>query len=225
MAAAIPLSMLLAFAGMRFLGLSGNLMSLGAIDFGLIVDGAVVMIENVLRARGEHPERPAHAVIRDAAAEVARPVMVAVAIIILVYLPVLALEGVAGKMFRPMAVAVILALAGSLLLTLTLMPALAALVLSGRGIGERETRLVHGMRSVYTPVLLVAERRAGATVLVTLALFAGSCVLATRLGGEFLPKLSEGSIVVTSEKLPGINLDASLKTMRRIEAVLKSFRR
>ncbi len=222
-AAAIPLSMLLAFAGMRFLGLSGNLMSLGAIDFGLIVDGAVVMIENVLRARGEHPERPAHAVIRDAAAEVARPVMVAVAIIILVYLPVLALEGVAGKMFRPMAVAVILALAGSLLLTLTLMPALAALVLSGRGIGERETRLVHGMRTVYTPVLLVAERRAGATVLVTLALFAGSCVLATRLGGEFLPKLSEGSIVVTSEKLPGINLDASLKTMRRIEAVLKSF--
>jgi cobalt-zinc-cadmium resistance protein CzcA len=222
-AAAIPLSMLLAFAGMRVLGLSGNLMSLGAIDFGLIVDGAVVMIENVLRARGEHPERPAHAVIRDAAADVAKPVMVAVAIIILVYLPVLALEGVAGKMFRPMALTVILALAGSLFLTLTLMPALAALVLSGRGIGERETRLVHGMRSVYTPVLLFAERRAGATILVTLALFAGSCVLATRLGGEFLPKLSEGSIVVTSEKLPGINLDASLRTMRRIEAVLKSF--
>ncbi|MFH6783882.1 MULTISPECIES: efflux RND transporter permease subunit [Methylobacterium] len=222
-AAAIPLSMLVAFAGMRVLGLSGNLMSLGAIDFGLIVDGAVVMIENVLRARGEHPEQPAHAVIRDAAAEVAKPVMVAVAIIILVYLPVLALEGVAGKMFRPMALTVILALAGSLVVTLTLMPALAALVLSGRGIGERETRLVHGMRAAYTPVLLVAERRAGATLLVTLALFAGSCILATRLGGEFLPKLSEGSIVVTSEKLPGINLDASLAVMRRIEAVLKSF--
>ncbi|TGD97444.1 efflux RND transporter permease subunit [Methylobacterium nonmethylotrophicum] len=222
-AAAIPLSMLLAFAGMRVLGLSGNLMSLGAIDFGLIVDGAVVMIENVMRARGEHPERPAHAVIRDAAAEVAKPVMAAVAIIILVYLPVLALEGVAGKMFRPMALTVILALAGSLLITLTLMPALAALVLAGRGIGERETRLVHGMRRVYTPVLLFAERRTGATLLVTLGLFAGSGLLATRLGGEFLPKLSEGSIVVTSEKLPGINLDASLQTMRRIEAVLKSF--
>ncbi|KTS22440.1 cation transporter [Methylobacterium indicum] len=222
-AAAIPLSMLMAFAGMRVLGLSGNLMSLGAIDFGLIVDGAVVMVENVLRARGEHPDRPAFAVIRDAAAEVAKPILFAVAIIILVYLPVLALEGVAGKMFRPMALTVILALAGSLVLTLTLMPALAALMLAGPGIGERETRLVHGMRALYTPVLRLAERRAGATVLLTLALFGGSCWLATRLGGEFLPKLSEGSIVLTSEKLPGINLDASLKAVQRIETVLKSF--
>ncbi|BAQ44609.1 MULTISPECIES: efflux RND transporter permease subunit [Methylobacterium] len=222
-AAAIPLSMLMAFAGMRVLGLSGNLMSLGAIDFGLIVDGAVVMVENVLRARGEHPDRPAFAVIRDAAAEVAKPILFAVAIIILVYLPVLALEGVAGKMFRPMALTVILALAGSLVLTLTLMPALAALMLAGPGIGERETRLVHGMRALYTPVLRLAERRAGATVLLTLAVFGGSCWLATRLGGEFLPKLLEGSIVLTSEKLPGINLDASLKAVRRIETVLKSF--
>ncbi len=224
-AVAIPLSMLMAFAGMRALGLSGNLMSLGAIDFGLIVDGAVVMVENVLRARGEHPERPPLDVIREAAAEVARPVLFAVAIIILVYLPVLALEGVAGKMFRPMALAVILALAGSLVLTLTVIPALAALVLAGPGIGERETRLVHGVRRLYTPVLRGAERHAGITTLVTLALFGGSCLLATRLGGEFLPKLSEGSIVVTSEKLPGINLDASLKVVHRIETVLKSFRR
>ena len=222
-AVAIPLSMLMAFAGMRLIGLSGNLMSLGAIDFGLIVDGAVVMVENVLRARGEHPGQPALDVIRDATAEVAKPILFAVAIIILVYLPVLALEGVAGKMFRPMALTVILALAGSLILTMTLMPALAALALAGRGVGERETRLVHGVRALYTPVLRLAERRAGATVLVTIALFAGSCLIATRLGGEFLPKLSEGSVVVTSEKLPGINLDASLKAVHRIETVLKSF--
>lgn len=222
-AAAIPLSMLIAFAGMRLFGLSGNLMSLGAIDFGLIVDGAVVMVENVLRARGERPGEPPHAVIRDATAEVARPVLFAVAIIILVYLPVLALEGVAGKMFRPMALTVILALAGSLALTMTLIPALAALVLSGPGVGERETRLVLGMRAAYRPVLRLAERRAGATILLTLALFGGSCWLATRLGGEFLPRLSEGSLVVTSEKLPGINLDASLEVVRRIEAVLRSF--
>ncbi|GAN48034.1 efflux RND transporter permease subunit [Methylobacterium radiotolerans] len=222
-AAAIPLSMLMAFAGMRFLGLSGNLMSLGAIDFGLIVDGAVVMVENVLRARGEHPDRPPFEVIRDAAAEVAKPILFAVAIIMLVYVPVLALEGVAGKMFRPMAVTVILALAGSLVLTMTLMPALAAIMLSGSGVGERETRLVRAMRATYEPVLRVAERRSGVTVLVTLVLFAGSCLLATRLGGEFLPKLSEGSIVVTSEKLPGINLDASLMAVNRIESVLKSF--
>ena len=222
-AAAIPLSMLMAFAGMRLFGLSGNLMSLGAIDFGLIVDGAVVMIENVLRARGEHPERPAEEVIRQATVEVARPILFAVAIIIMVYLPILALEGVAGKMFRPMALTVILALAGSLVLTMTLMPALAAIVLAGPGIGERETRLVHWARSAYTPVLQLAERRTGITVLVTIGLFAGSCWLATRLGGEFLPKLSEGSIVITSEKLPGINLDASLKVMHRIEQTLKSF--
>ena len=222
-AAAIPLSMLMAFAGMRLFGLSGNLMSLGAIDFGLIVDGAVVMIENVLRARGEHPERPAVEVIRKATAEVARPILFAVAIIIMVYLPILALEGVAGKMFRPMALTVILALAGSLVLTMTLMPALAAIVLAGPGIGERETRLVHWARSAYTPVLRLAERRTGITLLVTLCLFGGSCWLATRLGGEFLPKLSEGSIVITSEKLPGINLDAPLKVMHRIEQTLKSF--
>ena len=222
-AAAIPLSMLMAFAGMRLFGLSGNLMSLGAIDFGLIVDGAVVMIENVLRARGEHPGRPAQEVIRQATVEVARPILFAVAIIIMVYLPILALEGVAGKMFRPMALTVILALAGSLVLTMTLMPALAAIVLAGPGIGERETRLVHWVRSAYTPVLRLAERRTGITLLITLGLFLGSCWLATRLGGEFLPKLSEGSIVITSEKLPGINLDASLKVMHRIEQTLKGF--
>ncbi|WP_010684166.1 efflux RND transporter permease subunit [Methylobacterium mesophilicum] len=222
-AAAIPLSMLMAFAGMRLLGLSGNLMSLGAIDFGLIVDGAVVMIENVLRARGEHPDRPAHDLIRDAAAEVARPVIFAVAIIIIVYVPILALEGVAGKMFAPMALTVILALGSSLIVTLTLMPALAAIFLSGRGIGERETRLVHAVRGAYTPVLRWAERHVLVTVITVLTLFAGSCVVATRLGGEFLPKLSEGSIVITSEKLPGISLDASLATVTRIERVLKSF--
>lgn len=222
-AAAIPLSMLMAFAGMRLFGLSGNLMSLGAIDFGLIVDGAVVMIENVLRARAEQPERPAHEVIRDATAEVARPILFAVAIIILVYVPILALEGVAGKMFRPMALTVILALASSLVLTMTLMPALAAAFLSGRGIAEHETRIVAFIRRIYTPILKRAERHAGVTLLVTLTLFGGSCFLATRLGGEFLPKLAEGSIVVTSEKLPGINLDASLKVVHRIEQVLKSF--
>lgn len=222
-AAAIPLSMLMAFAGMRLIGLSGNLMSLGAIDFGLIVDGAVVMIENVLRARGAHPDRPPLAVVSEAAAAVAKPVMFAVAIIIVVYVPILALQGVAGKMFVPMALTVILALGGSLIVTMTLMPALAAIFLSGKGLGEHETRLVHGMRRAYTPVLRLAERHAGITLLLTLSLFAGSCIVATRLGGEFLPQLAEGSIVITSEKLPGINLDASLKTVHRIEAVLKSF--
>ncbi len=222
-AAAIPLSMLMAIAGMRALGVSGNLMSLGAIDFGLIVDGSVVMIEAVLRARSDAPERPAGEVIRDAMAEVARPIMFAVAIIIMVYLPILALSGVAGKMFRPMATTVILALASSLVLTLTVTPALAAAFLSRQRIKEKETFLVRGARRAYTPVLKLAERHAGLTFLVSVLLFGGSCLLATQLGGEFLPKLAEGSIVVTSEKLPGINLDASLHKVHEIETVLKTF--
>lgn len=222
-AAAIPLSMLMAFAGMRFLGLSGNLMSLGAIDFGLIVDGAVVMIENVMRRRAEEPGRDPFAVIRDATAEVAKPVLFAVAIIIIVYVPILALDGVAGKMFRPMAITVILALASSLVLTMTVVPALAALFLSRGRISEHETVLVRSARWLYAPVLLRAERHPALTVAMTLVVFGGSVYLATGLGGEFLPKLSEGSIVMTSDKLPGINLEASIKTVNRIEQVLKEF--
>ncbi len=147
----------------------------------------------------------------------------AVAIIMIVYVPILALEGVAGKMFAPMALTVILALGASLIVTLSLMPALAALFLARRTVNERETRLVHAVRRVYTPVLCWAERHAFVSVLTTVALFAGSCAMATRLGGEFLPKLSEGSIVITSEKLPSIALNASLATVTRIERVLKSF--
>ena len=222
-ALAIPLSMLMALGGMRTLGLSGNLMSLGAIDFGLIVDGSVVMIENVLRARAHAPDRPAVDVIREAAAEVARPILFAVAIIILVYLPILALSGVAGKMFRPMAITVILALASALVLTMTVTPALAAAFLSGVRVKERETFVIRAIRRGYTPLLKLAGRHALVTLTISLALFAGSCVLATRLGGEFLPQLAEGSIVVTSEKLPGINLDASLRTVRQIETALKTF--
>ncbi|MCX8252967.1 MAG: CusA/CzcA family heavy metal efflux RND transporter [Beijerinckiaceae bacterium] len=222
-AAAIPLSMLIAFAGMRAIGLSGNLMSLGAIDFGLIVDGAVVMIENVLRARAQMPARPAAEVIRDATAEVAKPIVFAVAIIVMVYLPILALSGVAGKMFRPMALTVILALTSSLFVTVTVIPAMAAAFLSGGRIDDRETKVVGFVRRLYTPLLRVASRHALLTVLVSIALFAGSCVLALRLGGEFLPQLAEGSIVVTSEKLPGIDLQASLKKVTQIEKALKSF--
>ncbi len=222
-AAAIPLSMLIAFAGMRALGLSGNLMSLGAIDFGLIVDGAVVMIENVMRRRAEEPGRNAYEVIRDATAEVAKPIAFAVAIIIVVYVPILSLDGVAGKMFRPMAITVILALAGSLVLTMTVIPALAALFLARGRISEHETRLVRAARWLYTPTLERATRHPAMTVALTLVVFGASVFLASRLGGEFLPKLSEGSIVITSEKLPGINLEASVRTVNRMEQVLKEF--
>jgi cobalt-zinc-cadmium resistance protein CzcA len=222
-AAAIPLSMLGAAAGMRLIGLSGNLMSLGAIDFGLIIDGAVVMIENILRQRAANPALSIEDVTRDAAAEVARPIFFAVAIIMIVYLPVLALGGVAGKMFHPMALTVIFALFTSLVLTMTVMPAFAAAFLGKSGGHDAETWIVRTIRTRYEPMLRWVEDHVKTVVAVTLLAFAASCLLATQLGGEFLPKLSEDSIVVTSEKLPGINLPATLKVVTRIEEVLKTF--
>ncbi len=225
-ACAIPISMLMAFAGMRALGISGNLMSLGAIDFGLVVDGAVVMIENVLRRRAaaaqdDSSKDNSGKVIWVAAAEVAKPVAFGVLIISMVYLPVLALQGVEGKMFRPMAIAVMLALLSSLLVTILVMPALAAAFLGDKT--PKETWLVRHARAGYTPVLRRAERHPLLILLVAAGLFGGSVLMATRLGGEFLPQLSEGSIVITSEKLPGISLDASLRIAGRIEAVLRGF--
>lgn len=221
-ASAIPLSMLMAFAGMRALGISGNLMSLGAIDFGLIVDGAVVMVENAIRRRAAEPDEDAADVVRKSSADVAKPVLFSVAIILLVYVPILALGDVEGKMFRPMALTVILALASSLFLTMTVIPALTAAVLPNK-IGGGDTRVVRWARAAYTPLLGRAEGHPGITILIAAVLFAGAVALGQTLGGEFIPRLSEGSIVVTSEKLPGISLDASLKTVTEIEKVLKSF--
>ena len=152
-AAAIPLSMLFAFTGMVQAGLSGNLMSLGAIDFGLIVDGSVVMIENIVRRLGEaRGSASREEVVREAGKEVARPIFFAVLIIIIVYLPILTLEGVEGKMFRPMALTVVFALIGSLILALTLMPVLAALAFR-KHTEEREPRLVHWLKERYRPIL------------------------------------------------------------------------
>ena len=220
-ASAIPLSMLIAFAGMRFFGISANLMSLGAIDFGLIVDGAVVMVDNVLSRSG--PSSDTERTVGSAAAEVARPVFFAVLIIVVVYVPILSLGSVEGKMFKPMAETVILALLGSLLLTMTVIPALAATVLDLTGKPRSETFLVRWVRAGYTPLLRLFTGHPIPVVLGTLAILVGSIVLARGLGGEFLPQLSEGSIVVTSEKLPGINLDASLRTVTAVEKVIRSF--
>jgi cobalt-zinc-cadmium resistance protein CzcA len=157
-ALSIPLSMLAAATAMYYAGLSGNLMSLGAIDFGLLVDGAVVMIENVVRRRAEMPDRPVHQVVREAAQEVARPVSYAVLIITAVYLPILTLQGVEGKMFRPMALTVIFALIASLVLTLTLMPVLASFLLKRR-IADHESPIIRWVHRGYAPVLAQTVRR------------------------------------------------------------------
>jgi cobalt-zinc-cadmium resistance protein CzcA len=221
-ASAIPLSMLAAATAMYFAGLSGNLMSLGAIDFGLIVDGAVVMIENVVRRRADAPHRPVDEVVRSAAREVARPVVFAVAIITVVYLPILSLQGVEGKLFRPMALTVIFALIASLLLTLTLMPVLASFLLRG-GIAEKESRLIVWMRRAYSPLLTRTTRHPGFTLGLAALLLLGCGILASQLGGEFIPRLDEGALTVTTTKLPSIGLSSAVKTQTMIEQTLLKF--
>jgi cobalt-zinc-cadmium resistance protein CzcA len=158
-ALAVPLAMAGAFVGMWYAGFSGNLMSLGAIDFGLIVDGSVVLIENVVRRIAEHRhhhkvDRAPLEVVRDACREVARPVVFGVGIILLVYLPILSLRGIEGKMFKPMALTVLFALLTSLFLALLLMPVLASVFL--RGVSEHEPFLVRWAKAVYHPLLQFA---------------------------------------------------------------------
>ena len=169
-ASAIPLSMLFAFTGMVQAGLSGNLMSLGAIDFGLIVDGSVVMIENIVRRLGEQHRSGVsrEEIIREAGREVARPIFFAVLIIAIVYLPILTLQGVEGKMFRPMALTVVFALIGSLILALTLMPVLAAVLFRG-AISEREPRIMQWLKDRYRPLLERSLARPGLTAGVSAA--------------------------------------------------------
>lgn len=221
-ACAIPLSMLAAATAMYFAGLSGNLMSLGAIDFGLLVDGAVVMIENVVRKRAETPLRPVHHVVREAAHEVARPVTFAVAIITLIYLPILSLQGVEGKMFRPMALTVMFALVASLALTLTLMPVLATFLLR-KPVAERDSRIIAYARRAYAPVLAATMRRPALTVGLAVVLLAGAVWVGSGLGSEFLPRLEEGALTVTTTKLPGISLQSAIATQTMVERTLMKF--
>ena len=222
-ATVIPLAMMIAFAGMRFFGISGNLMSLGAIDFGLVVDGAVVLIENVLRQQSEAPNRSdLVSIIPKAAAQVAKPVIFSVVIIISVYVPILALQDVEGKTFRPMALTVMMALAGALFVTMLVVPALAALFLSGKP-KDGDSWLIRNARRGYAPVLHRATNHPWITGGIAVAALVGAGFLATTLGGEFIPTLQEGAIVVTSNKLPSINLDASMQVVTTIEKVIRSF--
>jgi heavy metal efflux system protein len=222
-ASVIPLSMLVAFSAMRWAGVSGNLMSLGAIDFGLIVDGAVVMVDNILRALARrHREDgggPALETVRAAAHQVARPVVFGVAIIILVYLPILALRGIEGKMFRPMALTVVFALAASLLCALTLVPALASLLLPGAR--PREPLLYRWCRRLYRPALDAALARRGVTFACAAAVFVASLALAPFLGAEFIPTLDEGAVAMHIQRLPSISLETSNEVSLMAESVIR----
>ena len=218
-ALAIPLSMLFAGQVMLQAGVAASLLSLGAIDFGLIVDSSVIMVENCARHAARRPNRPLIEVIREAALEVRRPTMFGELIILIVFLPILTLEGIEGKLFRPMALTMIFALLGAMVLSLTLMPVLASLLFR-RAPREVEPWLVRFLGRLYAPVLEGALRHRAATLLGALALVAGGAFLATRLGGEFLPKLGEGALAVNTVRLAGISVDEAVAWNHRIEQQL-----
>ena len=222
-ASAIPLSMLFAFTGMVQAGLSGNLMSLGAIDFGLIVDGSVVMIENIVRRLGEAKGSVSREeVVREAGNEVARPIFFAVLIIIIVYLPLLTLQGVEGKMFRPMALTVVFALIGSLILALTLMPVLATVAFRQHKEG-REPRIVQWLTTRYRPLLEWTLEHPRLTGGVAAGVFVLSLALIPLMGSEFIPRLDEGAIAVQASRLPSVALTESVKSTTMIEKALRAF--
>jgi cobalt-zinc-cadmium resistance protein CzcA len=220
-ALAIPLSMLFAFSGMLKFGIAASLLSLGAIDFGLVVDSSVVMIENCVRHMAHHQgSRSRLQIIRDAAIEVRKPTMFGELIIMIVYLPILTLEGVEGKLFRPMALTVIMALAGSMVLSLTLMPVLASLFLPKK-IEEREPLLIRILKRLYAPVLHFTMHHktlvVGSALLLLVSVFA---LVAPNLGSEFVPRLSEGAITLNVVRLAGTTMEESIRYNTQMEQVL-----
>jgi cobalt-zinc-cadmium resistance protein CzcA len=225
-ALAIPLSMLFAFSGMLRFGIAASLLSLGAIDFGLVVDSSVVMVENCVRyLSGNDPERRNRLeLVRDAAVEVRRPTLFGELIIMIVYLPILTLEGIEGKLFRPMALTVIFALAGSMVLSMTLMPVLASLVLPRR-IVKREPILVRAIKWLYRPILHRTMRHKLAVLGFALGvLVVAFGIIAPHLGSEFVPQLSEGAIAINVVRLAGTDLEESIRYNTQMEkAILAEF--
>ena len=228
-ALAIPLSFLLLLTGMAATKASANLMSLGAIDFGLIVDGSVVMVENFLRrlddrvrslGRSLSEEERTHE-LSAAASEVAGPMFLGVAVITLVYVPIFALEGIEGKMFKPMAGAVVVALAASALVALTVMPALASFGLRSSGHGE-EGGLVRRLRGVFANALAWCFAHRGVAILVTLLATLAAAVGFTRLGADFIPQLDEGSISIQFVRAASLDLRSSVELQKKSETLLRS---
>jgi len=227
----IPLSMLMVFTGMVQAGVSANLMSLGALDFGIIVDGAVVIVENCIRRLGAAQARvEAHsgrlltreerfAEVAAAAREARRPLLFGQLIIMTVYLPIFALAGVEGRMFHPMAITVVMALAAAMLLSVTFVPAAVALCVRGR-VAEHENRAMRKARDWYRPLLdrVLRNRPVALTFALLAVLLSG--LLATRLGTEFAPNLDEGDLAVLTMRIPGTSLQQSVAMQQRLESAL-----
>ncbi|MBP3954129.1 efflux RND transporter permease subunit [Gemmata sp. G18] len=224
-ALAIPLSMLFAFSGMFKFGIAASLLSLGAIDFGMVVDSSVVMIENCTRHLADAPSgKDRREIIRDAAVEVRKPTLFGELIILVVYLPILTLEGTEGKLFRPMALTVIFALLGSMLLSMTLMPALASLLLPRRAEG-REPLLMRAIKAVYLFVLRITMKQKAAVLLFAVGVLGVAFgMVAPNLGSEFVPRLSEGALAISVVRPAGTDLDASIQMNTQMEkAILAAF--
>ena len=219
---AIPLSMLFAANLMWAVGIPASLMSLGAIDFGLVVDSSVIMVENCVRRLGLAPPAASKiSVVRDAAIEVRGPTMFGELIIAIVYLPILFLEGTEGKLFRPMALTVLFALLGSLVISLTLMPVLAATVLSREE--EHEPLVMRIFHRLYQPLARFAVHHPVLISLAAAGLVGASVPFALRLGAEFMPRLDEGDLLVEVNRLPSATLEDSIPLTTRIEKVLGAF--
>lgn len=229
-AAIIPFSMLLTITGMVQSKVSGNLMSLGALDFGLIVDGAVIIVENCLRRFGEAQHRHGRLLSRDerfaltasAASEVIRPSLFGVMIITLVYVPIFALTGVEGKMFHPMAITVVIALTAALILSLTFVPAAVAMFVTGR-VEEKDSRFMGTARGLYAPALDAVLRLRAAFVIGAVALVAIAGFAASRMGSEFIPNLEEGDIALHALRIPGTSLTQAVHMQKALEARLTKF--
>ncbi|HKK26362.1 MAG TPA: CusA/CzcA family heavy metal efflux RND transporter [Gracilimonas sp.] len=210
-ASVIPLSMLFAFIGMDQLGLAANLMSLGAIDFGMVVDGSVVMVENVVhRLNHDKSEKSKLVVIREAAHEVARPIFFGVLIILMVYVPVMTFSGMEGILFRPMAITVATAVFGSLILALVYIPAMSAIVFKN-GVKLRKNYVINWLRPRYKKFLELSLNKKAITIGSAVVIFISSLALLPFLGTEFLPELDEGSILVEQVRMPSVTLEESVE--------------
>lgn len=225
-ASVIPLSMLFAAICMNIFKVSGNLMSLGAIDFGLIVDGAVVMVENAVRrlAEAQHnrSSEDNKTTILKACLEVGRPVVFAVAIIAIVYLPIFSLSGIEGKMFKPMSMTIVFALAGSLLLSLTYVPALMTIIMTGP-VKEEENWLLRIVKPLYQRALALAWNYRPQTFAIAASLLIFSTITFPMLGSEFIPRLDEGALAIQMQQLPSVSLTQSIASATQAEKVLMSF--
>jgi cobalt-zinc-cadmium resistance protein CzcA len=225
----IPLSMLFTFSGMLGYGISANLMSLGALDFGIIVDGAVVIIENAVRRLAHAQAHRGRTLTRSerfhevfaAAKEARRPLLFGQLIIMVVYVPILALSGVEGKMFHPMACTVLLALLGAMILSVTFVPAAVALFI-GKRVAEKENRLMGMARRAYEPALKAMLGNAPVVLAFTAVLVLVCAAVATKLGSEFVPHLDEGDFAIQALRVPGTSLTQSVEMQRQLESALKT---